>query len=220
MDWGRILYKKAVYRNGNNCGHYRNANNSNDGATTPQPLHFTMLKALRRSRTTCPVLSVTRLPCDPLALCMTSYRSPIDSSPLNQNSIYTVRGEPSNPSLAFQLSTPSHHQYHLPSNPLSRHPHIIMSGNSNSFSQASPKDTFNPADNFRGQPRPEHHIHRESEALPNNDSIAYGPDQSKDSLWENRRDTGTSPTFRHSSSYVLCTPFQTTFGLIMGHFVF
>jgi len=83
-----------------------------------------------------------------------------------------------------------------------------MSGNSNSFSRTSAKETFNPADNFRGQPRPEHHIHRESEALPNNDSMAYGQDQSKDTPWENRRDTGTSPTFRHSSSYVLCTPFR------------
>ena len=71
-----------------------------------------------------------------------------------------------------------------------------MSGNSNDFCRTSVRDSFNPADNFRGQPRPEHHLHRESELLPGSDPVPYGQDQTEDSgVWENR-DISTS--FVHS----------------------
>ena len=54
-------------------------------------------------------------------------------------------------------------------------------------------DSFNPSDNFRESPRPEHHIHRESEPLPMGQSTAHGFDQPGDrSLLEGRRDVGTS----------------------------
>ena len=68
----------------------------------------------------------------------------------------------------------------------------IMSGNFNPSPQPAPKETFSPADNFRGQPRPEHHLHRESEPLPGNHSTSNDQCESEDpSIWERRRDTGT-----------------------------
>ena len=85
-----------------------------------------------------------------------------------------------------------------------------MSGNSNSYSPTNAKESFNPADSFRGQSRPEHQLHRESEPLPGSDSVVSGQDQSQDSLWENRRDTGTLPTLLATRP-----PPDTTFGLIM-----
>lgn len=70
-----------------------------------------------------------------------------------------------------------------------------MSGTSESFSQNNAKETFRPADNFRGQSRPEHHLHRDSEPLPNKDSTtSYDNSRLKEpGPWENRRDTGTGP---------------------------
>ena len=129
-----------------------------------------------------------RLPRDPLR--MTSYRIPISSSLLSKNSIYTLCGG-SHHSYSNLLPHHRHHHHHLPRISLPHHPRITMSGNSDSFSAA--KETFNPADTFRGQPRPEHHLHRDSEPLPGNNSTVYGQDQSKDPLWETKRDTGTSP---------------------------
>ncbi|KAF9647215.1 hypothetical protein BDM02DRAFT_3129866 [Thelephora ganbajun] len=81
-----------------------------------------------------------------------------------------------------------------------------MSGNSKALSRADAKETFNPADNFRGQPRPEHHLHRDSEPLPGSNSTAYGQDQHRHAgVWENRRDIGVTgihqgtPEFQDSS---------------------
>lgn len=72
-----------------------------------------------------------------------------------------------------------------------------MSSNPSSFPPAAAKETFNPADNFRGESRPEHHLHRDSEPLPGGDSTAYGQGRLRDpSVWENRRDVGTSSSCR------------------------
>ena len=66
-----------------------------------------------------------------------------------------------------------------------------MSGTSDSFTQNNAKETFRPADNFRGQPRPEHHLHRDSEPLPSKDSTSHDNGRLKGSgPWENRRDIG------------------------------
>ena len=67
-----------------------------------------------------------------------------------------------------------------------------MSGDSNYFPhQSGVSESFNPSDNFRGETRPEHHIHRESEPLPGNNSMTLGQDQSRDSdIQESRRDIG------------------------------
>ena len=142
-----------------------------------------------------------RLPCDPLH--MTSYRIPINSLLLCQNSIYTPceGSHPTPHSHSNLLLHHLHHHHYLPRISLPHHPRIIMSGNSNSFSRTNPKETFNPADSFRGQTRPEHHLHRDSEPLPGNNSTAYGQNQLKDTLWENKRDNGTSPNWRRASSY-------------------
>jgi len=72
-----------------------------------------------------------------------------------------------------------------------------MSGNTNSFSRTDDKDDFNPAENIRGQPRPEHHLHRESEPLLGNDPMSHGQDQPKDTgMWKNGRGNGASPPCR------------------------
>ena len=67
-----------------------------------------------------------------------------------------------------------------------------MSANSNSLPHCGAKESFDPADNFRGQTRPEHHLHRDSEPLPGNTSTNYGQIQQNDSdALDNRRDIGT-----------------------------
>ena len=88
-----------------------------------------------------------------------------------------------------------------------------MSGNANSYPPTSTKETLNSADSFDGQSRPEHHLHRESEPLPGSDSVASSQDQSKDSLRENRQDTGTLPTLLATRPPI---HFDATFELIMG----
>ncbi|KAF9791970.1 hypothetical protein BJ322DRAFT_1097330 [Thelephora terrestris] len=69
-----------------------------------------------------------------------------------------------------------------------------MSGTSNSLPHRSGvSETFNPADNFRGPTRPEHHLHRDSEPLPRTNSTALGQDQSTDP-------STSVPRFSHSPS--------------------
>jgi len=82
-----------------------------------------------------------------------------------------------------------------------------MSGTSDTFSRNDAKETFRPADNFRGQPRPEHHLHRDSEPLPSKDSTSYDTSRLKEpGPWENRRDVGVTgfhqgtPDFQESSA--------------------
>jgi hypothetical protein len=111
------------------------------------------------------------------------------------------------PTISPHQQPPSTKHFTTSSTPL----YTIMSGNSNSFSQTNARDSFDPADTFRGQPRPEHHIHRESELLPGSEPISHDQDQMKDSgMRENRRDIGTSFVRRpclfayHHRSFVRC----------------
>lgn len=78
-----------------------------------------------------------------------------------------------------------------------------MSGNSNSYSPTHARGTLNPAEDSRGQSRPEHRFHRDSESLPGSNSMAYGQDQLKDKgVWENREGTSVHHTFiGHSNAY-------------------
>ena len=73
-----------------------------------------------------------------------------------------------------------------------------MSGDSDAFPKSGMKETFHPADNFRAEPRPEHHIHRDSEPLSTKNQTSYGQyNESKDpGTWEQRRDPGT-PFVQH-----------------------
>ena len=68
-----------------------------------------------------------------------------------------------------------------------------MSGDSNSFPhQSGVRETFSPADGSRGQPRPEHHLHRDSEPLPGSNPMTLSQEQSKDpGARENRPEVGT-----------------------------
>ncbi|KAF9643658.1 hypothetical protein BDM02DRAFT_3191357 [Thelephora ganbajun] len=94
-----------------------------------------------------------------------------------------------------------------------------MSGNSNAFSWADAKETFNPADNFHGQPQLEHHLHRDSEPLPGSNLMAYGHDQHKHTgAWRIRRDIGTS--FIHLSLITTPTSFDTMLVLITDNRLF
>ena len=73
-----------------------------------------------------------------------------------------------------------------------------MSGNIDNFSRTDARDSFDPADSFREQPRPEHHLHRESETLPGSDPMGYDQDQTKDTrVLEGRRDIGTGTSFTY-----------------------
>lgn len=66
-----------------------------------------------------------------------------------------------------------------------------MSGNFDSFPPSGPKETFRPEDNFHGEPRPEHHIHRDSEPLSASNATSYGQHQSQDpGVREHTRDLG------------------------------
>ena len=136
---------------------------------------------------------------------MTSSQIPVDSKPLSRTGIYSAwvqLTDSSHLSTTNRISTANHistaNPHQTPTVSLLHHPRIIiMSGNSNDFCRTSVRDSFNPADNFRGQSRPEHHLHRESELLPGSDPMAYSQDQMEDSgMWENRRDIGTP--FIHS----------------------
>lgn len=79
-----------------------------------------------------------------------------------------------------------------------------MSGNIDNFSRTDARDSFDPADSFREQPRPEHHLHRESETLPGSDPMGYDQDQTKDTrALEGRRDIDTGTSFTHFPLYSL-----------------
>ena len=125
----------------------------------------------------------------------------ISSEPLCRNRLYINRV---NVAILLSHSHPKHHSYlhhnHLPNTFQSYKPRIIMSGDSNYFPhQSGVSETFNPSDNFRGETRPEHHIHRESEPLPGNNSMTLGQDQSRDSgIQETRRDIGMLKSYPSS----------------------
>jgi len=166
------------------------------GATAPLPLHSTTVgDPVTRLRPTAALGVATRLLDDLIGLRAPQLKQYIYILCEGSHPVFPLTPQP--PTVSF-LTTLYIQQPLLYL--------ITMSWDSNSFSPADTKETFNPADNFRGESRPEHHLHRDSEPLPRSDSVVHSQDQFNDpSMWENRRDIGTG----------IPTPFDTMSVLIL-----